>query len=300
VSGADGLGKRQLVTAFAAALLCHRPNSNGAACGVCSGCQLLAAGTHPDLLFIEPDEPGKAIGIDKIRQLIGKLALKPQYEQFRVVIIGPADQLNTASANAFLKCLEEPTERTCLVLISERPSRLPATIRSRCQVIVCHAPATQDAIQWLQGCGVGQAPEVLLALANGAPLTAKRYADQNLSAVRQDCFDAWLQVAGGKTNLLALAEQWQKPGVLDLGLLLDWMIGWIGDIVKLAYGADACQLRNPDIKNPLQALAKRLELTHIFAYYDSLLTAQSQLGTPINKQLLLEQLLINWSQLNTR
>lgn len=299
ITGAAGVGKRQLAEVFTRAVMCHTPLSDYSACGVCQSCTLLAAQTHPDWLMIEPDEPGKAIGIDKIRQLIVKLALKPQFEAQRVVLINPADQLNNAAANAFLKCLEEPTTRTCLILVTEKPSRLPATIRSRCQTLNCALPEPSLAKQWLDQQGV-QNSDVLLSLAQGSPLIAKSYADNNLLTVRQHYFNDWLQVAEAKKNLLQLAEQWQKSEALELNVLLVWLQGWVMDMIKLAHQADDRQLHNPDMKKTLQALVKKLELKALYAFYDSLLIAYSQLSTPINKQLLLEQLLIRWSQLNTR
>ncbi|AEG01853.1 DNA polymerase III subunit delta' [Methylomonas methanica] len=300
ITGVSGIGKRHLADAYARALMCHTPLSDYADCGKCQSCKLFAAQTHPDFLQVEPDEPGKAIGIDKIRQLIVKLALKPQFETQRVVIISPADSLNNASANAFLKCLEEPTARTCLILLTEKPSRLPATIRSRCQVVTCEVPERGMAEQWLQQQGVGENRNILLSLSQGAPLLARAYAQQNFIAVRQDCFNAWVQVAEGKMNLVALAEQWQKTAVVDLHVLLTWMLGWVADLIKSCCQIEADRLCNPDMKKPLQALAKRLELMRLYPFYDSLLIARSQLSTPINKQLLLEQLLISWSQLNKR
>lgn len=300
VTGLSGIGKRRLAEAYARALMCHSPLNDYAACGQCQSCKLFAAQTHPDFLLVEPDEPGKAIGIDKIRQLIVKLALKPQFDTQRVVIISPADGLNNASANAFLKCLEEPTARTCLILLTEKPSRLPATIRSRCQVVRCEVPERNVAGQWLQQQGAGEHSDMLLSLSQGAPLLAREYAQQNFIAVRQDYFSAWVQVAEGKKNLVALAEQWQKPAGVDLNVLLAWMLGWVMDLIKFCCQIESDQLRNPDMKKPLQALAKRLELKRLYPFYDSLLIARSQLSTPINKQLLLEQLLISWSQLNIR
>lgn len=300
ITGPAGIGKRRLADAFAGSLMCQAPLADHSACGNCQSCKLLAAQTHTDFLLLEPDEPGKAIGIDKIRQLIVKLALKPQFETYRVVIIAPAEQLNTASANAFLKCLEEPTERTCLILLSKNPSRLPATIRSRCQTIQCRSPDSSIATQWLQQQGVQNDIEVLLSLAQGAPLVAKAYADQNLIAARQSYFDTWLQIADGKQNPITTAEQWQKPDSLDLSILFKWMLDWVADLIKTAHRAEPAQLHNPDKKKSLQALAERLELKALYRLYDSLLIAQSQLNTQINKQLLLEQLLIDWSQLHTR
>lgn len=299
-AGAAGQGKRQLAEYYARALLCHAPVADASACGHCVACKLFAARTHPDFLLIEPEEPGKAIGIDKIRQLIVKLALKPQYDDaYRVVIIQPADALNTASANAFLKCLEEPTERTCLLLISEQPSRLPATIRSRCQKIACATPARDVAMTWLQGQGIGEQVELLLGLAQGSPLLARQYAEQNMVQLRQQYFDAWLHIAQGQENLLAIAEQWQKQDKIDLAVVLLWMASWVADIVKYAYRAEsAAVFANPDMKNALQALAERLELRGLYRFYDNVLTTRAQLSTQLNKQLMIEQLLISWSQLN--
>ncbi|MEI8573708.1 DNA polymerase III subunit delta' [Methylomonas sp. LW13] len=299
-SGAAGQGKRHLAGYYARTLLCHAPLADASACGHCIACKLFDAQTHPDFLTIEPDEPGKAIGIDKIRQLIVKLALKPQYDHaYRVVIIQPADALNTASANAFLKCLEEPTERTCLLLISEQPSRLPATIRSRCQKIDCVTPAHELAMTWLrQQRSVGEQADLLLTLAQGSPLLAQQYAELNMIQLRQQYFDAWLQVAQGKENLLTVAEFWQKQEKIDLAVVLRWMASWVADIVKCAYRAESLELANPDLKNALQALAQRLELKRLYRFYDNVLTTKSQLNTQLNKQLMVEQLLISWSQLN--
>lgn len=300
ITGVAGVGKRHLADVFANSLMCQSPLDDHSACGHCHSCKLWAAQTHSDFLLVEPDEPGKAIGIDKIRQLIVKLALKPQFEAYRVVIISPADQMNTASANAFLKCLEEPTERTCLILLSEKPSRLPATIRSRCQTLHCASPDSEIAGQWLQQQGVAENIDLLLSLAQGAPLVAKRYADQEFLALRLSYFDTWLEIAEGKQNPVTTAEQWQKPGGLDLPVLFKWMLDWITDLIKSAYQVESIHLHNPDQKKSLQAVAERLELKSLYRLYDSLLSAQAQLDTQINKQLLLEQLLITWSQLNTR
>ncbi|MDD2760173.1 MAG: DNA polymerase III subunit delta' [Methylomonas sp.] len=300
ISGPSGIGKRHLANAFAASLMCRMPLVDHSACGHCQSCTLLAAQTHTDLLVVEPDEPGKAIGIDKIRQLIVKLALKPQFETSRVVIITPADQMNTASANAFLKCLEEPTERTCLILLTEKPSRLPATIRSRCQSVQCPPPDRKIAVTWLQQQGAREDADLLLSLSLRAPLVAKAYSEQGLIGVRKAYFDVWVQLADGKQNIVAIAEQWQKAESLDLATLYRWMSSWVADTIKIAHGADTGSLQNPDFKKSLQALAERLELTGLYRFYDDLLMAQAQLGTQINKQLMLEQILINWSQLNIR
>lgn len=298
LSGAAGQGKRHLAEIYARALLCHAPTEDKQACGACHSCKLLDAQTHSDYVLLEPDEPGKTIGIDKIRQLIIKLALKPQFDAQRVVIIQPADALNNASANAFLKCLEEPTERTCLILISEQPARLPPTIRSRCQKINFSQPDSSIARQWLMQQGVKQHEDLLLTLAQGSPLLAKRYAEQNLVELRQDYFNSWLHIAQGKDHVLTVAEQWFKQDLLELPVLLEWLTGWVMDLIRCGHQTNTEQVRNQDFKKPLQVLAKQLELKALYSFYDSLLKSKALLSSQVNKQLLIEQLLIRWSQLN--
>lgn len=299
VSGPAGIGRRQLLEHYARALLCETPSAEAFACGRCHACRLVEAGTHPDYLTVEPDEPGKAIGIDKIRQLIAKLALKPQYDHtYRVVILSPAELLNTASANAFLKCLEEPTERTCLLLLTEQPGRLPATIRSRCQKLHCPLPPRALALEWLAGQGIQTGAELALDLARGAPLLADEYAQRHIAEHRQRYFQDWLMILRGQGNPLAVAEQWQKGEPVELAVALTWMAQWVADIIRYAYQAEPAGAAHPDLKNALQALSKRLELQGLYRFYDALLLAKSQLATQLNRQLLVEQLLIRWSQLN--
>ena len=128
INGTKGIGKLNLAEQFAFSLLCVHPSSNGLNCGNCKSCMLLKAESHPDLIKIYPEEPGKIITIGQIRHLLNQLNLKPQFNNYRVVIIHPAEQLNNSANNAFLKFLEEPTERTILILVSNDYSNIPATI----------------------------------------------------------------------------------------------------------------------------------------------------------------------------
>ena len=133
LSGEAGIGKAEFAARLAASLLCEQPHVDGQACGTCHACQRLGAQTHPDRFRLEPEEPGKAIKVDAVRQLIRNLSLTGHYGGYRVVTVEPAELMNTNAANAFLKTLEEPPANTLLILITASPARLPATIRSRCQ-----------------------------------------------------------------------------------------------------------------------------------------------------------------------
>ncbi|WP_349431480.1 DNA polymerase III subunit delta' [Methylomarinum sp. Ch1-1] len=295
INAAKGMGKLQLAEAYARALLCEARNEAGFCCGSCHSCRLFDAQTHPDYLFIEPEEVGKGIGIDRIRQLIAQLALKPQFQSQRIVVINSADSLNNAAANAFLKCLEEPTERTSIVLLVEKMTKLPATIRSRCQIMTIAQPDNAVALEWLRQQQV-QSGDSLLKMAQGAPLLAKRYGEENLLALHQQYFNDWLKVAQGRANVVHLAEQWHKQEAVALSIVLCWVMQWLVAIVKLAHRVDF----DIEHKNVLQELLKKLDLKKVYRFYDMLLSSISKLDTQLNKQLMIEEILIEWSRLNTR
>lgn len=112
-------------------LVCAHP-TGAAHCGSCSGCQKVAAQTHPDVFYLAPNEKG-VIPIDAVRSMTPRLALRASEAQTKVVRIGEADRMNIAAQNALLKTLEEPPGRTCFILTAARPRSLLLTVRSRCQ-----------------------------------------------------------------------------------------------------------------------------------------------------------------------
>jgi DNA polymerase-3 subunit delta' len=285
ITGNKGLGKQQLANQFAVALLCATPQANGMACGVCSSCLLVNAETHPDFIQVQPEEPGKGIGIGQIRSLITRLTLKPQFETYRVVIVNPADKMNNAAANAFLKCLEEPTERTVIILITEKPAKLPATIISRCQKLAVVTPDKETVVDLL--CNV--------SLAQGAPLLALDYANDETLTLRNECFNAWIAIAKQLKSPVIIAEDWHK---LPASPLIFWITSWIIDLIKCSYHTKVESLYNPDLSEPLQGLSQRLELKGLYKLYDLLLASRQRLDTQINKQLLFEEILIQWHELN--
>ncbi|MFZ2449974.1 MAG: DNA polymerase III subunit delta' [Methylovulum miyakonense] len=298
ITGKKGYGKQQLARQFAHSLLCGHLDNDGLACGSCTSCLLFAAGTHPDFIAIQPEETGKPITVDQIRTLITRISLKPQFEKFRVVLVNPADAMNIQAANAFLKSLEEPTERTVILLISNQPAKLPATIASRCQKMAI-APVGQEQLSaWLSQQNPNISPAdlpVLLALAQNAPLLALEYANQGALQMRNSCFKAWLDIAKRQTHPVIVAESWLA---LPEPQLLFWLSSWVMDLIRCAYQAQPGNLFNPDLNKTLHSLAQGLELKKLYGLYDLLLVSRQRLETTINKQILFEEILTYWSQLN--
>ena len=214
-----GTGKRRLAEAFAARMLCQAPSID-AACGHCRGCELLMAGTHPDYYVLSPetdsDKASKVIKIDQARAVVSFASQTAQMQGYRVIIIDPADALNTSSANALLKTLEEPGQRCVFLLLTNQPTALLATIRSRCQLLPLSLPSEDDALSWLRPqLSAPAMAETLLGLARGAPLAALALSDSPWFVQRQPILDALLAVGNGTEQPLTAAGQFTKMDPIE-------------------------------------------------------------------------------------
>ena len=174
LAGPPDIGKRHLQQALAARLLC-RDSRGGTACGQCRSCELMEAGSHPDCLVVEAEEDSRVIKIDQIRRLIDFAAKTPALGSDKAILLGPAEAMNTNAANALLKCLEEPSASTSLILYAHQPSLLAATVRSRCQSMPLAVPERSGVLDWLQQTtGDANLAGQLLVLAEGHPLAARQ------------------------------------------------------------------------------------------------------------------------------
>lgn len=101
----------------------------------------IATGAHPGVLHLTRPLNDKTksfktvVTVDEIRKVNRFLSLTSHDGSYRVVIVDPADDMNTNAANALLKNLEEPPSRTLFILIVHAPGSLLPTIRSRCQMV---------------------------------------------------------------------------------------------------------------------------------------------------------------------
>ena len=136
LEGGEGTGKRTLAQICARALNCDAPE-HLRPCGVCPSCVRAESGNHPDITVLKPVvEKGreKAIGVDAVRELIEKVAIRPYEGGYGCVIIERASLLTVQAQNALLKTLETPPENVVFFLLVESTSSLLTTIVSRARV----------------------------------------------------------------------------------------------------------------------------------------------------------------------
>lgn len=145
ITGADGVGQEELAREMVKDLMCEKDQP--AACGDCHSCHLMRAETHPDFRVL--DGEASSIKVDQVRLLVKQINQKPQVGYNKVVLITHAQAMNINAANAVLKALEEPSDRTYFVLTSSQSTSLLATIRSRCLLVNVPTPNLDEVKQWL-------------------------------------------------------------------------------------------------------------------------------------------------------
>lgn len=294
--GASGIGKKEFAIEFAHWLICEQPLPEKA-CGECKACLLIKADSNPDFHELSPEETGKAIKVDQVRELIQKLSLTRHGKGYRVIVISPADALNINASNSLLKTLEEPPENTILILISDKPSKLMATIRSRTQMIRFELPSEEQSMQWLKQKNVDKA-ELVLSLTAGAPLAALSMAEQEGLQIREKLFNNWQELAKGDVDALESAAMWVKDGlkVID-NMPLNWVCSWLMDMLRSLQGGHIESMVNTDYAKTLQNLAGQVDLKSVYGLLDRLNDTIRLTGTSANQQMLVEGLLLHWAGL---
>jgi DNA polymerase-3 subunit delta' len=297
ITGQDGIGKELLVDRLTALLLCERPDEQGNACGECAACGWLRAGTHPDLAVLNPEEPGKAIKIDQVRALGVELGMTSHAGRYKVAVIAPADALNVNAANSLLKTLEEPTANTLLVLLTASPGRLPATVRSRCQQLSIRAPGTETALEWLQASrGIDRAVAGrCLQIAAGAPLAAADLAGSDGLALRDQRLAELSAIFNGQLDPLRAASGWSGEHEAST---LRWWQAWLQILIRWQQAGQCPD--EPQAAQLLQQIAEKVDCRQLFELSDRVAMALNSLGSGLNRQLLMEDLLIDWARMAGR
>lgn len=288
--GPAQLGKAAVATALAQRLLCSTPNTGNRACGHCRSCQLFAAETNGDYKYVsfELNEKGDKlrteISVEQIRRLGQWFSLTPQLGGAQVAVIEPADALNIASANALLKTLEEPAPNRFLLMVTSKPGRLPATIRSRCQRLEFRLPSRDAALAWLRSQGHSEDSAIpALDAALGHPGLAEDWLSHGGLALRQKVRSDLNSVAAGQASPVEVAQQWLADDQAELRLRFS---------ADLALEAAESQLgastKSRAGLNPPRDFARLSD------WFDAINRTRDQLRAPLRHDLILAGLLQQW------
>ncbi len=167
IGGSEGVGKATLAWRFARFVLAN-PDPTAKAVREArdlsvdpshSAARLLAQLAHPDFALIRREQQvnakklGSEISIEAVRQALQVFQLSAAFGGWRVAIVDSAEDLNRNSANALLKTVEEPPQRTLIHIVSHRPGQVMATIRSRCRRLRLDPLSNDEVVEAIIGLG---------------------------------------------------------------------------------------------------------------------------------------------------
>jgi len=313
LSGSEGLGKSLFAESFARFILCMTPITQSGvgglvdaavACRTCNNCLKCGSDNHPDILTIEPEEGSKNIKIDQIRWLFEFVVRSSHSGGSKVVIIQAAHLLNANAANALLKTLEEPNDNTHLLLVSDHPGRLVATIRSRCQKLAFQVPDADIAASWLQSIiGEGSVNSILEA-SDMRPLIALQLAQGDSLQARAQFLQSICDVKTGKKSIQQVLSQVAKNGESEV---LTHFSAFLSKLTKYSLTGIIENEGDPTLQSMYALLAPSKEkslaqtvASSLALFYTEVETARRQLAssTNPNPQLIMESVLWQWSKLN--
>lgn len=293
-SGPAGVGKNDFTKLFVQYALCQNATAELLPCDACVSCHLFNAGTHPDFLWVEPEEEGKQLGVDRVRELAMYLTLRPHTGSRKFAVLSPADAMNAFSGNSLLKSLEEPPPGSMLILITSRESALLPTIRSRCQTWSFIPPARDVAKAWLAGrLEKPELADLLLGLTNGAPLRALSFAQSGMLEHRRDLWASLEALAQAKIDPIKVAAQWSSIGA---GTSLYWLGTWMTDMARLKFAIEPPLLGNPDLVDGLRVMAQSWQPDRLLRFASQVVAGQRLALTSANRELLLEDILLGWAE----
>ncbi len=313
--GSEGIGKTIFAEHMAKSLLCETPGEGGHACGRCSSCGWFGQYSHPDYRRVRPElldeedaansegeagesekktgkaskAPSKEIVIGQIRALADFMNISTHRHGKRVIVLYPAEAVNTTAANALLKSLEEPNANTVFILVTNSLDRLLPTILSRCHKFPLGMPSTELSLNWLNSQKVSDG-HAWLAQQGGAPLSALQMA---LSENRGE-LEAFLRelTKPGIDSSLRIAEKMQK---LDVATTVSWLQRWLYDI--FSYKQSGIIRYYPRYQKELALLSGRVDNAALMAAIKNTGERQAIASHPLSAKLFIEDMLLEYSVL---
>jgi DNA polymerase-3 subunit delta' len=308
--GEAGTGKADFIEAFAQSLLCENVQPDGFACNACASCGWFVQHNHPDYRRVRPEAledeapegeedadtgkkskaakaPSKEIKIEQIRQLADFMNISTHRQGLRVVVLYPAEALNTPASNALLKTLEEPPPGTVFLLSSNSLDRLLPTILSRCRKFALPMPDNAQALAWLKEQGLADA-DSWLREQGGAPLAALAQSE----AGNREELDALLQLLA-RPSVEASLKAADKLSKTPLAALVSWQQRWLYDL--LSYKLSGNIRYYPRYQKELAALAATVQTASLLQAIKSANERRATADHPLSPKLFVEAMLLDYT-----
>jgi DNA polymerase-3 subunit delta' len=302
-AGPDGVGKRTFALELAKALVCRAPAPDGDACDACESCMRVASGEHPDVRVFLPD--GVFFKIAQMRELAREMQYQPFEGRRRLMIVDGAHLMRDEAANAILKTLEEPPPTSTVVLVTDQPYALLATIRSRCQTLR-FAPLEPAEIERYLAANFRRPTDETRLLARVAAGRIGRALATDLSVYRERRKEmlGLVELLVGPSDRVRLMKAAQyladvgKKDRAEFDARLDLFVGLCRDLYGLTLGEPADSIANADITLKLGQLAEGLAPERVARWVEAIDRFRAELRQNVNRQLALEAMFLRFASVN--
>lgn len=217
ISGPEGSGKHTLAGLLAAALLCK---GHDRPCCSCTSCRKVLSGTHPDYSIVDDPEK-KVYPINLVRQTTADVYIRPNEGDKKIYVLPRGQDMDDPSQNALLKVLEEPPSHGVFILLTTRPEKMLATVRSRCTELSLRPVEEGTLLPWLES----RFPKAEREELTAAVRRSGGYAGQaeallqggmELTEQTQSFLQAFMRRDRyGLLTILVPMEKWQREKVQD-------------------------------------------------------------------------------------
>jgi len=270
-AGPEGTGKKLMALNLAKALNCEKNKLDP--CDECAQCHSIDNENHPDVIVISPE--GRFIKIDQMRFLIQTAYLKPMIGSNRVFIIDHAEKLNEEASNAILKILEEPPLFTLIILLTDNPSFLLPTIRSRCQIIHFSSIKKEQIESILKEKGYDEEKARLISLLAKGNLEEALSIDwEEIQEKKRRTWEIFKNLITGR-NLFQTYKRLEQEAYSpefkgEFKDFLELMVSFCRDIILLKEGGDPKYLLNPDFLSEFLKIKGLVNLEKIQNYLEKI------------------------------
>lgn len=317
LKGKKGIGKYEFARYLAKSLLCSDPIEEQRACGNCLSCGWFEQNGHPNFcqivpeaLLVNPSEQheredgerksqnsinkatSQQIGIEQIRRLAEFVYMTGHQNGYKIILIYPAETMNSSAANGLLKKLEEPPKNVLFILVAHQAQFLMPTIRSRCQQINMPIPDIETAVEWLKQNAVND-PQIILANAGFSPLSALLLCKEESAAYYQGKFIQ--QVANPNFNHLDLLSLVTSLQTVKLSIIVSWLQKWCYDLTSYLITGRIRYHLNQMLA--IQTISRRIDLHTCINFTQTLDLKQQLSHHPHNSRLFLEEIFIGYAAL---
>lgn len=292
--GEEGMGKSVLAEHIARMIVCE----NHTACDSCKACVMARAGSHPDIVYLTPEEGKSYIGVDRVRELVSEeIYVKPYSSEKKVVIVRNFDTANPQAQNAMLKVLEEPPEYVVFLLTLSAEESILDTVKSRA-IMLKLQPYSESEIKTFLSDSVGvsgQTADFLFAYASGNPGRAEKLAtDENFAVLRKSVAEA-IEALTEYKNILPFSGFAVKEKTAGREEFLGVTLSFYRDMLMIKTGRQK-DIINRDFEALLLRSAEKIKTENLLEVMERILSVQWDIRHNVSFNITVPELILGHIQ----